>query len=100
LPGSAPSTATGPVAPQPERAIGTLGGERIAPREANTGELGGRPIFQHQPQHAMSDKTTKTIETAQIPGHEKKVETHTEETRQEPETKVETKRESTEKKPE
>jgi hypothetical protein len=48
----------------------------------------------------MSDKTTKTIETAQIPGHEKKVETHTEETRQEPETKVETKRESTEKKPE
>ena len=90
----------------PERAGGTLGGSAVAPREAGRGELGGHDTslilksHHQEPNHAMSEKTTKTIETANVPGHDKKVETHTEETRHQPETKVEKKTESTEQKPE
>jgi hypothetical protein len=99
----------------PERAQGTLGGSAVVPREAGRGELGGHDAgptappseamltlkTRHpKPNPAMSEKTTKTIETANVPGHDKKVETHTEETRHQPETKVEKKTESTEQKPE
>ena len=93
-------------APLPDFA-GTLGGSLIVPREAFR-ELGGHhagPAFpsrrHHQTQpNTMTEKTTTTRKTAKVPEHDRKVETHTEETRRQPETKVETKTEATEKKPE
>jgi hypothetical protein len=93
-------------APLPDFA-GTLGGSLVRPREAFQ-ELGGHqagPTFpsrrnHHTQPNTMTEKTTKTRETANVPEHDRKVETHTEETRRQPETKVETKTEATEKQPE
>jgi hypothetical protein len=96
-------------APAPLPAFaGTLGGSLVMPREAAR-ELGGHPAgpefpsrrnHHPQPNPTMTEKTTKTRETANVPEHDRKVETHTEETRRQPETKVETKTESTDKQPE
>jgi hypothetical protein len=96
-------------APAPLPAFaGTLGGSLVVPRES-ANALGGhqagpvlpiRPTHHHQPNQPMTEKTTKTRETANVPEHDRKVETHTEETRHQPETKVETKTEATEKEPE